>query len=293
MNSLKFIKPAVCIPIHTSNLNKYELISIKSHIFKLQAHDVFLLLPNSKVSSIISVLERNNIPKNLYRIHQVKDYCLKNSDNYQLLMLTINFYQFYQSYSHILIAQIDSYTFSDELIKWCRKDLDYIGAPCFKFKKYWTSELYFCGVGGFSLRNIKKTLELLEEDPIIFTFSDLREFSKPFNFKGKFILFLKFILTKLLRKDRLKRDIKFHSFTSKFKNFFIFINEDVCYAYYLPKYKKSFKVGNLKNSISFCIDWNVQKQLNNILPAYPFGAHAWFSYPENLNEWEKHIEEIK
>ena len=62
MNSLKFIKPAVCIPIHTSNLNKYELISIKSHIFKLQAHDVFLLLPNSKVSSIISVLERNNLP---------------------------------------------------------------------------------------------------------------------------------------------------------------------------------------------------------------------------------------
>ena len=100
-------------------------------------------------------------------------------------------------------------------------------------------------------------------------------------------------MTKILRKDRLKRDIKFHSFTSKFKNFFIFINEDVCYAYYLPKYKKSFKVGNLKNSISFCIDWNVQKQLNNILPAYPFGAHAWFSYPENFNEWKKHIEEIK
>ena len=64
---------------------------------------------------------------------------------------------------HILIAQIDAYTFSDDLIKWCEKDFHYIGATCFKFKNYWTSEFIFCGVGGFSLRNIKKTLGILDE----------------------------------------------------------------------------------------------------------------------------------
>ena len=51
MNAMKFINPVVCIPIHTSKLNKYELISIKSHIFKLQAHDIYLLLPKSKINS--------------------------------------------------------------------------------------------------------------------------------------------------------------------------------------------------------------------------------------------------
>ncbi len=293
MNNLKFINPVVCIPVHTSKLNRYEIISIKSHLFKLKAYDIFLLIPNAKIDSIISVLEKNNIPKSSYKIHLLKDYCLKNSENYQLLMLTPKFYLFYKSYSHILIAQIDAYTFSDELIKWCKKDLHYIGAPCFKFKKYWTSELNFCGVGGFSLREVKKTLEMLEENPVIFTFNDLRKLAIEYNYKGKLILFLKFILTKLFRKDRLRRDIHIHSFTSKFKRFFLIINEDKSYAYYLPKYKKSFKVGNLKNSISFCIDWNVEKQLNKIAPKYPFGAHAWFTYPENFAEWRKHIEEIK
>ena len=40
------IKPSVCIPIYKSELNKFEIISIKSHIFKLKSHDIFLLVPN-------------------------------------------------------------------------------------------------------------------------------------------------------------------------------------------------------------------------------------------------------
>ena len=36
-----------------------------------------------------------------------------------------------------------------------------------------------------------------------------------------------------------------------------------------------------------------EKQLNKISPSYPFGAHAWFTYPENFDQWKKHIEELK
>ena len=43
------LKPSVCIPIYKSELNKFEIISIKSHIFKLKAHDIFLLVPKSKI----------------------------------------------------------------------------------------------------------------------------------------------------------------------------------------------------------------------------------------------------
>ena len=137
MGNGAFINPVVCIPIHTSKLSKYEVISIKSHLSKLKSHDVFVLVPKSKKIEIISVLETNNIPQSSYKIHQVKDYCLRNADNFQLLMLTRNFYLFYKQYSHILIAQIDAYTFSDELIKWCKTGFDYIGAPCFAYEKYW------------------------------------------------------------------------------------------------------------------------------------------------------------
>ena len=288
------IKPSVCIPIYKSELNKFEIISIKSHIFKLRAHDIFLLVPKSKKDEIILNLTNNNIPGSLYGIHEVNDYCLERYEHYNYLLLSPSFYKFYKSYSHILIAQIDAYTFSDKLIEWCNCDLDYIGAPCYEYDAtYWTNNLFFCGVGGFSLRSIDNTLKLLEKNPRIFKFNDLKRYLKKANFKGKLVIFLKFIFTKIFRKDRLKRDIKTHRFTSWFINLFIILNEDVTYAYYLPKYCDYFKVGNFNQSLNFCIDWNVKKLLKKISSREPFGTHAWFNYPENFKEWSKIIKEIK
>ncbi len=252
MNEKIFINPSVCIPIYKSDLNEYEIISIKSHIFKLKAHDIFLLVPKSKKNKIILSLRNNNIPDKLYNIHEVEDYCLERYENYNYLLLSPSFYKFYKSYSHILIAQIDAYTFSDRLIEWCKCELDYLGAPCYEFDRYWTNNLIFCGVGGFSLRSIENTLKVLEKNPIIFKFYDLKKYLKKSNLKGKIVLFFKYIITKILRKDRLKRDIKIHRYTSIFRNLFIFLNEDISYGYYLPKC-----LNNFNKSSNFCIDWNV------------------------------------
>lgn len=288
-----FINPSVCIPIYKSDFNEFEIISIKSHIFKLKAHDIFLLVPKSKKNKIILSLRKNNIPDILYRIHEVKDYVLERYEHYNYLLLSPSFYQFYKSYSHILIAQIDAYTFSDRLIDWCRCELDYLGAPCYEFDKYWTNNLIFCGVGGFSLRSIDNTLKVLKQNPIIFKFHDLKRYLEKSNLKGKVVLCFKYMITKILRKDRLKRDIKIHRHTSIFQKFFIFLNEDISYGYYLPKYQNHFKVGDFEKSSNFCIDWNVNYLLKNISAPEPFGAHAWFTYPENLEEWKKVIKEIK
>ena len=201
MSKSLYVKPSVCIPIYKSELNKYEIISIKSHIFKLKAHDIFLLVPKSKKDEIILNLRNNNLPDYLYKLHEVNDYCLERDEHYNYLLLSPSFYKFYKSYSHILIAQIDAYTFSDRLIEWCNYELDYIGAPCYQYDKYWTNNLLFCGVGGFSLRSIDKTLKVLEKNPIIFKFKDLKRYLKKSNFKGKFVILLKFIFTKIFRKD--------------------------------------------------------------------------------------------
>ena len=77
-----FIKPLVCIPIYKSEFNKFEIMSIKSHIIKLKAHDIFLLVPKSKKNKIISSLRRNNIQDSSYFLHEVKDYCLDRYENY-------------------------------------------------------------------------------------------------------------------------------------------------------------------------------------------------------------------
>ena len=289
MGSQKVIKPVVCIPIHTSCLNRYEIISIKSHIFKLQAHDVFLLVPISKIKSIISVLEENNIPRHLYKIHQVKDNYLNHSDNYQILMLSIEFYSFYKNYTHILIAQMDAYTFSDKLINWCKKEWDYIGAPLYYKGQDRVHDFFCCGVGGFSLRSIKNTLEVLTKNPTIYKFHDFKKQAKVYNFKGKSILFLKYIATKLLKKDRLKRSFITSKLDKSLRRLYIFINEDISYAYYLPKYLDSFKVADFDDSIKFSIDSHVNLSLEILDFVLPFGAHSWFTNQKNLIAWDKYI----
>ena len=289
MGTLEVIKPAVCIPIHTSSLNRHEIISIKSHISKLQAHDVFLLVPSSKINSIIEILENNEIPRKTYKIHQLEDIFLNHSDNYQLLLLSTEFYSFYKNYTHILIAQMDAYTFSDQLLHWCNKEWDYIGAPLYYKEQDRVNDFFCCGVGGFSLRSIKKTLEVLEINPTIYQFDDFKKEAKSYNFKGKFILFLKYLVTKLLKKDKLRRSIiksKLHKFS---RRFYIFINEDISYSYYLPKYLDSFKVADFDDSIKFSIDCHVNESLEILNFVLPFGAHSWFTNHKNLIAWGKYI----
>jgi len=292
MNSQKTIRPAVCIPIHTSKLNKYEIISIRSHVYKLKDHDIFILIPESKKDRIVSVLKKNQISPDTYKIHQVRDIYLSHSDNYQILMLSPKFYNFYKSYTHILIAQMDAYTFSDQLISWCEKKWDYIGAPLFFNGHNWSNDFWYGeggGVGGFSLRSIKKTLEVLNQNPTIYKFDDFILQTKYYNFKGKFILFLKYIATKVLRKDKLRKSFITSTLDKNLRRLYIYINEDLCYSYYLPKYLSSFKVADFDDSIKFSIDGHVNESLEILDFVLPFGAHAWFTNQENLIAWDKYI----
>lgn len=289
MPKSEIIKPAVCIPIHTSNLNKYEIISIKSHIFKLNSHDIFLLIPESKKNKIISTLEKNEISNSYFKIHAVKDSYLNHLDNYQILLLSTEFYKFYKSYSHILIAQMDAYTFTDQLLKWCKSEWDYIGAPIYYFDKSSEPFYFCCGDGGFTLRSIKKTLEVLSKNPVIYKFDDFKNESKKYNFKGKIVFFLKFIATKLLRKDRLKRKFINTKIEWILRKSYIFINEDVSYGNFLPKYLPSFKVADFHDSIKFSIATKVNESLRILDFQLPFGAHAWWRNEKNLKAWEKYI----
>lgn len=289
MSNKKDIHPVVCIPIYKSDLSKYELISIKSHIFKLKSHDIYILLPKSKTQNIISTLNKNNIYKSFYKIHQVEDYCLNGIINYNNLLLNIEFYEFYKSYSHILIAQMDAYTFSDQLIKWCNSDWDYIGAPIYYWNKYSDPYYFCCGDGGFNLRSITKTIEVIQKNPIIYKFDDFKIESKKYSIEGKIVLFLKFLATKLLRKDRIQRPFINSKLEKLFIKFYIFINEDVTYGKFLPKYFPYFKVANFDDSIKFSIASKVTESLQILDFQLPFGAHAWWRNEENLNAWEKYI----
>ena len=83
-------------------------------------------------------------------------------------MLSSVFYQEFEQYQYVLIAQTDSLVFSDDLNIWAEKGYSYIGAPWFEGYTQPTQPLRLTAVGngGFSLRNVQDFLRVLNRPRI-------------------------------------------------------------------------------------------------------------------------------
>ena len=98
-----------------------------------------------------------------FGIRRFPDRFFKSTSTYSKLMLSKRFYKTFREYEFILIYQLDSLVFSDELIFWCEQEYDYIGAPWIKGKRMAHMAIYgMCGNGGFSLRKVHSFLEVID-----------------------------------------------------------------------------------------------------------------------------------
>lgn len=107
---------------------------------------------------------------------------------YNGLLTSAEFYSRFETrWEYMLIAQLDSYIFRDDIAKWCERGFDYVGAPwlCRPVNRLWIidimnrikdrsrhkkgmykkRELYGrIGNGGFSLRRIRSHREVCEKN---------------------------------------------------------------------------------------------------------------------------------
>ena len=278
-------RPAVVVPVWKTDLNFFEKISLKRHLSVLKGFDRFLLVPRRLSDCINAVLLESAIDPSEVFLHVVDDRWLASHPSYNQLMLSLCFYKFYAAYTHILVAQLDAYTFQDRLLDWCADDYDYVGAPIYYFGSYWEPELHCVGNGGFSLRKINSFIRALEANPIVFTLSDLRERLKPFNAKGKIVRLCQYAPCWLMRCNRLRQD---RNMLARWAG----VNEDLCYGKYLPLIVPDFRVPSYKEAVAFCIDSHVDQELSLLAPNLPFGAHGWWTWKQNLAAWRSFIEEL-
>lgn len=95
---------------------------------------------------------------------------------YNLLLLSVDFYQRYAAHEFMLILQTDAILLRDDLDRWADQPYDYVGAPwpqglqvrvnldCFDGERAKTVKA-MVGNGGLSLRRSKKCQALLQEFP--------------------------------------------------------------------------------------------------------------------------------
>ena len=114
---------SVIIPIYKAELSAYELHALTQISTVLHRYPLIVIHPEGL--DLTSVLRQ-------YPMLQTESFpsvFFQGIKGYNKLMLSAELYERFSESEYILIAQLDTYIFRDELSQWCQKGYDYIGAP--------------------------------------------------------------------------------------------------------------------------------------------------------------------
>lgn len=248
---------AIVIPIYKTEINESELLSLE-HLKKyLYKYDRLFIMPK-RIKSVKRYKEYGT------KFIKFPNKYFKSRETYNNLLLSKNFYLKFKSYKYILIYQLDSLVFSDQLSKWCKMKYDYIGAPWFISIIGLLSHKDGCpasgGNGGFSLRNVQKSLRVID------IANKYSKKIKPKNRSSK-LAFISAVITNKSHKIWLKNRIEYYPF-----------NEDGFWSLEAPKYLKNYKVADFKTSLKFSFEKFPKISFMINKRNLPFGCHAWAKY---------------
>ena len=168
----------------------------------------------------------------------------------------------------MLIYQLDAYVFRDELLQWCRRGYDYIGAPWIPYGKY-------LGTFGKLYMNVRFSLYFLH----------------------KTIRHHKFFMYQVGNGGfSLRKISKFKQITAKYKERFAplvsddapFYPEDTLLLYELQGTGDELKKPPFKEALKFAFEENPEWAYRKNGYRLPFGCHAWF-HPQYGPFWKNFI----
>jgi hypothetical protein len=247
---------AIVIPIYKTELTLEENKSLESYLRHLSSYETRIVAPESLVipNKIKSI--------NKIKIVRFKDIYFKNIDGYNKLLLSYSFYSKFIDFKYILIYQLDAFVFKDELMFWCDKDYDYIGAPWFEdfLDRENGKDLWCVGNGGFSLRKIQTFLQILRVQSKVEILKDIFWHARKFQFSE-------------IRKNYFYRGSIISKRERKILNFND--NEDKFWALYASEYIENFKKPDCITALGFAFENSPEYlyELND--KKLPFGCHKW------------------
>lgn len=262
-------KVAITIPIYKETLSNYEEISLKRCFEVLGKYPIIVFKP---ASLDLSWLVAKN-PE--IKLQCFDDFYFSNIQGYNKLMLSADFYLRFKEFEYILIYQLDAFVFKDELLQWCSKDYDYIGAPWLTDYKYpdlikrakeqilRLIHIYFnvkekhsnypsvrqfhnsVGNGGFSLRRVNKFYEVCRNN---------------------------------------KNLIDYYN-----KNEHHFFNEDVFFSLEVNRKTKKLSIPGYRLATRFAIETFPEIGLQMNQNHLPFGCHDWDRFSEFWKPYFKQV----
>lgn len=253
----------VVIPVYKEYFGELEEKSFLQCCKVLKDYEIVIVHPEGLNPSYLSE-KYNNLTFKSFS----KNY-FATIDGYNELLLSPIFYESFLDSEYILIYQLDAFVFKNNLIDWCKKGYDYIGAPWIAtsvdsfgmkiFDKvarlFWSQkkkerqQIFFkVGNGGLSLRKVASHFAIAKEQ------------------QG--------FITEMLAENNKK----------------IYATEDVFWSLKAVEFDPNFKIPDYKEAVYFAIDRKpdlAMKLTNNELP---FGCHA-INKPKVISFWKPIIDQ--
>lgn len=257
----------VAIPVFKSTPNESELISYKQCLKILGSYPIVLIVPKGLDISFYKELNEDLV------VEEFDAAFFQSTRTYNHLLLSKAFYRRFESYTYMLVYQLDAYVFRDELIQWCDKGYDYIGAPVHNFRlDKFTEPIPLATLnGGFSLRKIRSCLRVLSSFRFIYTFSNIWKTNT--NEDGKFIGTMKALKYYFLGNNTLESLNKYDR------------NEDYFWAIISPDKFSWYKVAPVEESLYFAFDNEPGQSFKMTNEQIPFGCHAFEKHPYFWNKY--------
>jgi glycosyltransferase involved in cell wall biosynthesis len=276
MNSRK--RCVVVIPTHKSDVSVEEERSFRNTLSVLRNWDIRLVVPeNVSVESYTRIKSNDS---HAFDIVQVTAQWMGTIPRYNAMMLSTDFYHLFEDYDYILICHLDSWVFRDELEYWINLRYDYIGPPLFLLKEPARNSLESLvapqgGNGGFCLRNIDSTMNLLSNARYDLNVTLLL---KGINF---LIRNRKFDLLKIflrICRETYKDPVRFQLRYNVYEDVMI----SVCYALL----HKSYKVAPPEIAMQFATEVYSEEIIQTKLKLrFPFAVHGYGKYFSKIDEF--------
>lgn len=262
---------AVVVPMYKAELDDDERISYRHLTEYLAEFDKFLVTPESLKVEVEG-----------FEVKRFRDEFFHCTNTYSALLISPEFYQAFSHYEYILIYQLDSLVFSHNLLDWCARDFDYIGAPWFNEDGANFVEDSAVGNGGLSLRKIESFLKVLEApgaDVEMEKYRDAFYSAMPWYRK---LFSLPYKARKWLSSSAAKGQEKLNGTRQVPAG--ERLNEDCFWSFRARDYYPEFKIAPVREALGFAFELNPRRCFELNGNRLPFGCHAWSKYDREF--WE-------
>jgi hypothetical protein len=263
----------VVIPIYQSTLSKNEDISLNRCLEILGSREIVFVSPQSL--SLAFYQERACQHRVDFKVEFFDEAFFASVDSYNRLMLSRSFYERFAPYDYMLVYQLDSYVFRDELLDWCREGFDFVGAPLIgHYADETFSTVMRVGNGGFSLRRIESFLQAFDFTKNLLS---AKEIIKRYAVFRKVWTRLPLLIAMIFG---YRNNLPY--FARHWRH-----NEDDFWSGFLDGTRYALKKPSPEKALTFSFE-RFPRHTFALTKRLPFGCHAWSRY-EYDSFWKQYI----